>query len=289
MKPNHFSFPDFIGIGMKKTGTSFIAGLLDQHPDIALANPRITNYWITDQLDGSYNRFFPHLNPGQKTLEWGEYTNHPIALEHFSRLGQQATYLLSYRSPKSILFSWYNYTRMLATPSERKITFEQSFNKDRDAYLELVNLDIMLQRFREACPTARIIVIDYEYLAHDSSGLTAELYTALGVRHHSADLTNIWTNQSLVPKSMLLDRAWRKALKTMYPGKIFRKNNDPQMPLLFRFIQRLNSEKFYIDENMNQYIDENFSKNHTAFLDACESDPNIIHLRKNDDHRFNSE
>ena len=72
MKPNHFSFPDFIGIGMKKTGTSFIAGLLDQHPDIALANPRITNYWITDQLDGSYNRFFPHLNPGQKTLEWGE-------------------------------------------------------------------------------------------------------------------------------------------------------------------------------------------------------------------------
>ena len=128
MKSEHIRFPDLIGIGMKKTGTSFLALLLGQHPDIALANPRITNFWITTQLNGKYDRFFPNLKPGQKTLEWGEYTNHPIALKHFSRLGQQATYLLSYRSPKAILFSWYNYTRMLATPAERKITFDNFWN-----------------------------------------------------------------------------------------------------------------------------------------------------------------
>ena len=289
MKPEHIHFPDLIGIGMRKTGTSFLAGLLGQHPDIALANPRITNFWITPELNGKYDRFFPNLKPGQKTLEWGEYTMHPIALEHFSRLGQQATYLLSYRSPKSILFSYYNYARMLAAPSERKITFEHSFNKDQGTYLELVKLDMKLHSFREACPTARIIVIDYEYLIRDSSGLIRDLFKAIGVRDYSADIASTWTNESMVPKSVLLDRAWRKALRTMYPGKNFRKNNDPKMPRLFRLIQKLNTERSYMDEKMSQYIDETFSENHGAFLDSCESDPNIIHLSKNNGHMFNSE
>src|SRR5262245_1610189 len=110
---------DFVGIGAAKSGTTWLAQCLGEHPQVCISNPKELNYFCRKKywtMGGSYygkgeawlRQGFVHWKPGQIRGEISPtYLVDPESPKLLARHFPNVKIIVSFRNPTDALFSLY--------------------------------------------------------------------------------------------------------------------------------------------------------------------------------------
>lgn len=186
--------PTFLLIGAMKAGTTALHGLLAQHPDIAMSEPKELNFFLGPAKVGSAHGW--HQGNWHRGLDWyrshwrtpaparGEsspgYTSpsHPQAADRIRRTLPGARLVLVVRDPVDRAVSQYRHhvrdgaeTRPLA----EAVLDPGSQYLARSRYSESVD------RFADFLAASRLLVVDQHELRHRTAATVAQVQAFLGV------------------------------------------------------------------------------------------------------------
>jgi len=225
---------DFLGIGAAKSGTTWLADVLREHPDIFIPKEKelfyfnkylaeyelMDNYRYGKAIDW-YHAFFENAN--EKMVK-GEMSNPYLwnenAVEDIYQYNPNIKLLAVLRNPIKRAYSNYLYDK------HRHYTAPQTFElalKDRSFYLTKGLYYENLKSYFDRFPKEQIKVLLFDDLKKDNKVFLKEIYDFLGV-------------------------------KTYYPASIDEKSNvtkEPRSKALNKFIDGF---RFYIKKHDLQFI-----------------------------------
>ena len=108
--------PDFLGLGTQKGGTTYLHGLLGQHPQVQLANPKELQFFSLHWSRGVawYGSHFDAVAPGQCCGEVTPYyLFHPLVPQRIQGLMPQVKLIVLLRDPVDRALSQYFHSRRL--------------------------------------------------------------------------------------------------------------------------------------------------------------------------------
>ena len=108
--------PDFLGIGTQKGGTTYLHGLLQQHPQVFLAHPKELHYFSLHHQRGLdwYGRHFEAAAPDQRCGEVTPYyLFHPLAAERIAAALPDVKLIVLLRDPVERALSQYFHSKRL--------------------------------------------------------------------------------------------------------------------------------------------------------------------------------
>lgn len=188
--------PDYIGVGTQKSGTSWWASLIEQHPDVSpnQFNRKEMHYLthfldrsLTDQDVGTYHAAFARPD-GRQCGEWTpNYLAHPYALGLLNRVAPNARILVMVRNPVDRYESGFNHEykmrfgAMLAPGVRREVITRYALRAESiwngmyaaqlDVLFSLVDRDRVLVLQYEACrkEPGKWIALTYRFLGLEAS------------------------------------------------------------------------------------------------------------------------
>lgn len=216
---------DFIGIGAAKSGSTWIAECLNEHPEISYptekCGERELYFFNTPDLGGllkgipsNYDKgllwYFDQFPQGGKV--WGEFCNSylpdPEAARRIKKFFPEVKLLVALRNPVDMAYSlyWYFKSGVFSYIPDIPDTFED-FVKNRRAK-ELGLYDKHLTRYFERFPSGNIHIMFFEDVKNRPRELLRELYSFLGVSPDFVpSILGKRLNPTLVPRSWLLKDA----------------------------------------------------------------------------------
>jgi hypothetical protein len=109
-------WPNFIGIGVQKAGSTWLYKLLATHPDIWMPPQRSEVHFFDRYYDRGaewYSQFFPPAGAAQRYRAIGEFTpsyyDYPPAAKRIREFGSVKLLLVSLRDPVARAFSYYQF------------------------------------------------------------------------------------------------------------------------------------------------------------------------------------
>lgn len=174
--------PKVFLIGAQKAGTTFLAGLLDQHPDIQVASPKEPHYFTRNRERGAewYSRCFPDSSDGVVLVDASpSYSAAPIqdgTVEHraldspyigvparIAELVPDAQFIYLVRDPVARIHS--GYWHAVRTGAER-LAFEEAIAPGSH-YRRVSDYHQQLRLYREHFLAERFLILRFEDLVHD--------------------------------------------------------------------------------------------------------------------------
>ena len=134
--------PDFLGIGTQKGGTTYLHGLLQQHPQVFLAHPKELHYFSLHHQLGLdwYGRHFEAAAPDQRCGEVTPYyLFHPLAAERIAATLPDVKLIVLLRDPVERALSQYFHSKRLGLETlelEAAFAAEAQRLADADAALK---------------------------------------------------------------------------------------------------------------------------------------------------------
>ena len=108
--------PDFLGIGTQKGGTTYLHGLLQQHPQVYLAHPKELHYFSLHHHRG-LEWYGHHFDSATADLCCGEitpyYLFHPLAAERIAATLPKVKLIVLLRDPVERALSQYFHSKRL--------------------------------------------------------------------------------------------------------------------------------------------------------------------------------
>ncbi len=183
---------DFIGIGASKAGTTWLARVLDAHPDICLSAIKETNFFCKEhvptigayiQYDGTnmdrYPLFFKKCRPGQIKGEYSvHYMRESMAARNIHKNFPDIKIIAVLREPVSRFFSHYRFNRAILKKEAHLL--EHLIHPD-EALIQHGMYARNLRPYFDLFPKDNIKVLIYEEMSADPYGALKELYSFLGV------------------------------------------------------------------------------------------------------------
>ena len=220
---------DFFIVGAPKCGTTALAQLLSQHPDIVISSPKEPHYFSSDLGTGGYmptsdadyhSYFFPHNKAEQEI--WGEasvwnmYSD--IALKRISAYNPKAKIIVLIRDPAKAAFSLHQQMIYQGHEDEkdflkaweqsdmrfRRETFPISMDKDPKlvAYKHAFDFIPQLQRIYKHFPDEAVKIIKQDvFLSHKTATLD-NISAFIGASPWNFNVKTV--NKSLYIKTPLL-------------------------------------------------------------------------------------
>lgn len=189
---NNFKL-DFLGIGTIKSGSSLMANLLMQHPQVQWASRKEVNYFNKLQANGSpnpfceqplsfYRQFFPdRLHDNKKQGEFSPvYIIDEKAMHKIQSLFPDIKLIVTLRNPAHRAYSHFLYARDFLQEIPTDMTFEKALHKY--PYLKTIGCYSMhLERMFSLFPTKQCRVIIFEELIQDPVATAQKIYQFIGV------------------------------------------------------------------------------------------------------------
>lgn len=184
--PNADSQIHFIGIGTRRSGTTWLYHCLREHPAICMSSVKET-FVFHDFLgmgragdSAAYQKYFGHCPPG--TIK-GEFTPHylfdPKARELIHQVFPAAKLIVSFRSPvdrlESLYYFWKYRGRHDFSSFEAFLDQEEFDARNESLYFS------HLEKWLDLFPRQNILVLVYEDIARDPRAFLRGVYTFLGV------------------------------------------------------------------------------------------------------------
>lgn len=184
---------DFLGIGTIKSGTSLLADLMIQHPEIHWASQKELNYFNTVQADGSpnpyheqplsfYRQFFP--NQRKSDSKWGEfspvYISDPEGMNKIHALFPTIRIIVSLRHPIQRAWSHYLYARDFLQTIPKEIGFSEAMNRF-PWLLTLSQYSEQLENLFNLFPREQCLILIFEEFTQDPVQAIAGVYRHIGV------------------------------------------------------------------------------------------------------------
>jgi hypothetical protein len=177
---------DFIGIGTRRAGTTWLYHCLREHPEICMSNVKET-FVFHDFLglgkgrdSSAYEKYFGHCPSG--TIK-GEFTPHylfdPATPGLIRQSFPDARLVVSFRNPVDRLESLYYFWKFRGRHDFE--TFEEFLEKEEFDARNETRYFSHLQRWLELFPRENILVLVYEDIARDPAAFVRGVYSFLGV------------------------------------------------------------------------------------------------------------
>ena len=134
--------PDFLGIGTQKGGTTFLYGLLQQHPEVYLAHPKELHYFSLHHQRGLdwYGRHFEAAAPEQRCGEVTPYyLFHPCAPGRIAAELPGVKLIVLLRDPVERALSQYFHSKRLGL---EPLALEEAFDAESE---RLADADVALR------------------------------------------------------------------------------------------------------------------------------------------------
>ena len=135
--------PDFLGIGTQKGGTTYLHGLLQQHPQVYLAQPKELHFFSLYQHRGLdwYSHHFDGATADQLCGEITPYyLFHPLAAERIAAALPKVKLIVLLRDPVERALSQYFHSKRLGL---ELLDLEEAFAEEPE---RLVNSEAALKR-----------------------------------------------------------------------------------------------------------------------------------------------
>lgn len=271
----------FICPGAQKAGTTLLYDLLQQHPEIGLANKKETKFFLKEPRDISkkeyVDQFFSVDDSNQIYGEVDpEYMYYPDVPEKiYGALGSDVKFIFLLRHPVERAYShyWMSYQRGFELLDfEEAIKKEPSRLKDREkkaiwhfSYIDRGYYSKQIERFLKYFPKQNFHYILFEEFVDNKESILDDIFEFLGVGDEDFNInTDLKSNKGAMPKSDLLRKLhgqpsnFKKALKVLIPFKKLRwwiypiienlNKSDKSYPALDEDIKRRLLEKYYSEE-----------------------------------------
>lgn len=184
---------DFMGIGTIKSGTSLLADLLMQHPQIQWPTRKELNYFNSYQADGSinpyshqplsfYRQFF--TTSKEQGTKWGEYSPVYIAdkdaMQKIQSLFPSIALIVSLRNPVDRAYSHFLYARDFLQIIPKNLGFEEAFYQYQ--WLKTLGMyGVQLERLFSLFPREQCLVLNFEEMIRDPFHTAGRMYRHIGV------------------------------------------------------------------------------------------------------------
>lgn len=185
--------PDFVGVGTQKSGTSWWAGLIEQHPGVVPTrwDRKEMHYFthfletpLTPEAITTYWRAFARP-PGRLCGEWTpNYLASPYTLPLIKRAAPEARILVMLRDPVRRFESGYNHEFKqrfgpIFGPRLRMSVVKRYALRKESIWMGMygAQLDILLRHF----PRERILVLQYERCRAEPAAMMRKTYAFLGL------------------------------------------------------------------------------------------------------------
>lgn len=186
--------PDLFLIGAMKAGTTSLAELLSQHPDVCLSSPKETHYF-TEKSDQSLEWYKARFSNPERSICIDASTSYSIAPiqsdipfkrvceryrsipQKIAELNPQARFIYILREPVARTYSHYNHN---ARDGWEKRPFMQAIHEDAQ-YLSASHYLHQLQIYWAVFPKDSILIIPFEGLMHDPVATTKQCLKFMGL------------------------------------------------------------------------------------------------------------
>jgi hypothetical protein len=188
--------PDVYMIGAQKSGTTFLATLLDQHPQITLSEPKEPDYftryysrsldWYRERFAGSDDNVFIDASTSYASAllddysqgeESGDPTPYMGVPERIAEHVPQARFIYLLRNPVARAYSsyWHNVRCGIEQRNFREAIADSSY------YLRLSDYQGQLALYLEQFPLERFHVLIFEEFRRDPAAVARRCLRFLGL------------------------------------------------------------------------------------------------------------
>ncbi len=208
---------DFIGIGVQRAGTTWIANCLKEHPQICLSSPKEVHFFGTPSYNYGLNWYSKHFLCQKEQIvgeyDAGYYSSFPTAKQikkHFP----DTKLIICLRNPIERAFS--NYLSVASFEFKNK-SFEEYLEKHPEITKRGFYYSYLSNYFK-LFPRQNILILIYEEINRDPKAFIKKVYQFLNV------------NDQFIPPSLLKtknpSKNYRAALAKKTMGKAIKKINS---------------------------------------------------------------
>jgi len=180
---------DFLGIGVVKSGTTWLANCLREHPEIYLPQQKEIFFFDYNKLGSNYSRgfrwykkYFKNASNGKKK---GEFTAHymfsPESCGLIHKHMPNIKLIACLRRPDEMLYSFYWWKKANHDFRNCASTFEKELVRDREMLKRGLYYK-QLKPYFEIFHRKDIKIIFYNDIKSNPSKVLKDVYTFLGVR-----------------------------------------------------------------------------------------------------------
>ena len=228
---------DFVGIGAVKSGTTWIAECLEEHPQISLPrkDQEKSAFFLRFPLTEKDIYYFEKLFPSPSKLKGDfhvAYLQNPKTAEKIKKHNPEIKIIVCLRNPVKMAWSQFRFLKFL---KNRKWDNLREAVREEPAIIEYGFHQKYLQKYFDLFSRENILVLIYEDIEKDPLRFIQNIYSFLGVDpffsppsiHKKVNLTNFkmsWLGRLLhkgLIKPLLKHSSWAwKAKKSPFLKKI---------------------------------------------------------------------
>jgi hypothetical protein len=279
--------PNVLGLAFAKCGTTTLARVLSQHPEVCFSRHKEAELFAHVRPDlyvREYQDLFSHYDPSRHKvlMEWSnEYIRSRDNLEHIKRLlGTDLTFCMSIRHPLAHFKSLYFYYIMTNPSSDCAVNSQlamlQRYHRNNPWFF----YDVGYERFRSVFPDSRLVVVSFEDFFKDLEGSFNKLFVSLGLSEFTG-YSRERHNKTLPPRNVFFDKLLRKFMMVTFgerKTKEWYRRDWQYKPFWLRMLQRMNLREMSIDPEAEAFIAEKFAPGYHRFMEMAAADPNTVRV-----------
>lgn len=179
--------PSFIGIGAPKTGTTWLAKCLAEHPEVFVAKSKETmffDYLYDQDKISEYESIFPD---NLQFVAMGEitpaYLGSEYAAERIKKHIPNVKLFVSLRNPVDQIYSyyWHAYRQNVWRKDLARLSFEEAIDRYQKFFLKHSFYMKHLKKWLEYFDFSQIHIIIYDDIINQPQVVMKNLYSFLGV------------------------------------------------------------------------------------------------------------
>lgn len=188
--------PSFVGIGAPKSGTTWLANALAEHPEICFASVKEPEFLRWENVLARLPEYERLFEPDERTRAAGEfsvnYLADQVASEQALEVVPDARFLVCLRKPVDQIYSHYWHLQRqnfhvwrasgsLAAPAAGEVTFEEALERYADRLIEPAYYADHLERWFARFPRDRFHVELFDDIKACPADVLWRVFTFVGV------------------------------------------------------------------------------------------------------------
>jgi len=172
--------PNFIGIGVQRSGTTWIYEMLKNHPQVCMSPEKEINFFNNHYGRGLewYKKFFNECSREKVIGEFSPtYLSHNLTAKRIRKIVPEVKLIVSLRNPADQIFSRYHY---MITRKKYNKSFNEAL-KERPFLIENAFYYKHIKRYLEHFDESQILILIYEDLRKDARSFLRKVYSFLGI------------------------------------------------------------------------------------------------------------
>lgn len=268
----------FIGVGAVKSGSSWMASLLGQHPEVCMSFRKEVSYFNRLNLNGTknlsnyydfsyYEKFWPKNNKIKGEVS-PQYLFDKHAPSSIKSMFPDTHILIMLRNPKEVVYSHFLYEKLFNRSIDFKLSFKEAIQTN-SYLLETASFSSQVERYLKEFGRDKVHVYILEEALKDPSAFSKKLYSDINLIDVDFKPNYISLNQSKKVRSNLIHSllVFPSRIKKYIEGSRWNSllDNIKQTRIYITLVQSRNR---ILDKNVSLVKKPKMSPNDKNFLES---------------------